>query len=127
VASPVAVTTVAPTEGAEALFASAPFGVSMTDDFDLSTSYAANALLALLFGDLPAFVERDDLECADADLSVFFLPQGGSTHRAFNMCARCPAKRECREWADDRGFEHGIFGGSTPVERHETKMGRSRT
>jgi WhiB family redox-sensing transcriptional regulator len=96
----------------------------MTDDLDPSTSVAASALLNLIYNDLPAFMERDDLACADADLSTFFLAPGARPDAAFAMCDRCPAKRECRQWADDRGFEHGIFGGSTPVERHETKMGR---
>lgn len=96
----------------------------MTDDLDPSTSVAATALLNLVFGDLPAFIERDDLACADADLSVFFLAQGRSAVPAVALCSGCPAKRECRAWADARGFEHGIFGGTTPIQRHEKKMGR---
>jgi hypothetical protein len=96
----------------------------MNDELCSSNSYAATALLALLFSDLPAFVERDDLACADAELSVFFLEQGDTPHAARELCDRCPAKRECREWAERQGLKHGIFGGATPIERHETRMGR---
>jgi hypothetical protein len=42
--------------------------------------------------------------------------------QALAVCAGCPVKAECLQYALDNALDHGIFGGTTSQERK--KMGR---
>jgi 6-phosphogluconate dehydrogenase-like protein/transcription factor WhiB len=65
---------------------------------------------------------RDHAVCRDADPELFF-PDGApgsrprQVDRAKEVCAGCPARADCLSWALERGFDYGIWGGTTADER----------
>jgi len=68
---------------------------------------------------------RDAALCAQADPETFFPEKGGSTRPAKQVCARCPVKAECLEYAlaTDQGF--GVWGGMSERERRRLTGRRS--
>ncbi len=65
---------------------------------------------------------RFQARCADQDPDLFF-PVGSSgpalrqTLRAKAVCAQCPVRAECLEWALDTRQPHGVWGGLDEHER----------
>ncbi|HET6504450.1 MAG TPA: WhiB family transcriptional regulator [Amycolatopsis sp.] len=60
--------------------------------------------------------------CRDEDPELFFPvsemgPGARQAAQAKAVCARCPVRAECLEYALDNGLDHGIFGGLTERER----------
>lgn len=48
-----------------------------------------------------------------------FFPHGRGAGVARDICAGCPVRVECLDWALDQGaWLQGIFGGTTQAERH---------
>ena len=43
-------------------------------------------------------------------------------NRAKALCATCPVRVECLEYADDNDEREGIWGGLTPTERGKTPL-----
>ena len=77
--------------------------------------------------DLPdAFLHPDwydDAACFGADFELFFPTVGGSRKQvaeAVAVCARCPVKDPCFEFAYDLEL-YGIWGGTTTGERQEMR------
>ncbi|SFP01225.1 WhiB family transcriptional regulator, redox-sensing transcriptional regulator [Amycolatopsis arida] len=77
----------------------------------------------------------DDIEwqhraaCRDEDPELFFPvsdmgPGARQTAQAKAVCARCPARIECLEYALDNGLDFGVFGGTTERERRALKRQR---
>ena len=71
---------------------------------------------------VPAWM--DDALCAQTDPEIFFPEKGGSTLAAKRVCAACPVRAECLEYAlaDERTsyvtpFHYGVYGGLSPRER----------
>jgi WhiB family redox-sensing transcriptional regulator len=67
---------------------------------------------------------RDRAACLGADPELFHSSPsdraGGGTRRearAKAVCARCPVRAECLDWATSRDIREGIWGGLTPEER----------
>lgn len=48
---------------------------------------------------------------------LFFDPQ--TEDQAVTICSTCPRQAECRAYAYDNKVEDGVWGGSTPKQRHE--------
>ena len=62
--------------------------------------------------------------CRDADTEAFFNPDylRGRNKRAREaaakaICAHCPVREACLEWALHLRETHGVWGGMTPEER----------
>lgn len=62
--------------------------------------------------------------CASADPRLFFADDGESTSkrdwrvgRAQAICARCPLRAPCLDYALTEGIEHGTWGGMTEAGR----------
>ena len=60
--------------------------------------------------------------CRDADPEIFFPvssvgPGHGEVARAKAICARCPVRRQCLQFALATRQAHGIWGGTTEEER----------
>ncbi|KSZ60056.1 WhiB family transcriptional regulator [Rhodococcus pyridinivorans KG-16] len=69
--------------------------------------------------------------CRDADGSLFFHPDNerGDAREsrmasAKKVCARCPVREKCLQYALDSGERYGIWGGLTEDER--TRVRRAR-
>jgi hypothetical protein len=67
---------------------------------------------------------RDDAACARTDPELFF-PQGQPTtaaameEAAKRICAGCPVRAECLEYALETGQHTGVWGGCTESERRQ--------
>jgi len=72
------------------------------------------------FVDLPRFVQA---KCSDVKDKDLFFPDNRSQeaerlHQLKAICASCIHSEECLEYALEKQIIHGIWGGSTPVERN---------
>lgn len=66
------------------------------------------------------WVER--AACRNSDPELFFPvsttgPAAGQVAEARAVCASCPVRAECLDWALNTGQADGIWGGTTPEER----------
>jgi len=59
--------------------------------------------------------------CLDADPEAFFPEKGGSTREAKRICAACPVREECLEYALENDERFGIWGGLSERERRRAK------
>ncbi len=65
---------------------------------------------------------RFDAACATSDPDLFF-PVGSTgtalrqAERAKQVCAGCPVRLQCLEWALETDQPHGVWGGTDEVER----------
>jgi len=73
---------------------------------------------AVLLEDLPWAA---DAKCLQADPDTFFPEKGGSTREAKRICAQCPVRAECLEYALDNDERFGIWGGLSERERRKLK------
>jgi WhiB family redox-sensing transcriptional regulator len=66
---------------------------------------------------------RDSALCAQSDPELFFPDKGGTAAPAKRVCARCPVRGECLEWALAYDIRFGIWGGLTEDQRREFRPG----
>ena len=60
---------------------------------------------------------RELAACRGADLEVFFPGRGESAEPARQVCAGCPVRQPCLDYAITNRIVHGIWGGLTERER----------
>jgi WhiB family transcriptional regulator, redox-sensing transcriptional regulator len=65
-----------------------------------------------------------DALCAQVDDDLFFPKQGGSVTGAKSVCARCPVRQKCLDYALDNGERYVIWGGLSELERRKVKRDR---
>jgi WhiB family redox-sensing transcriptional regulator len=58
------------------------------------------------------------------DPEIFFPTDGLGVQRAAAICALCPAREACLEYALRNGIQHGVFGGVS--ERARVRLRRER-
>lgn len=56
--------------------------------------------------------------------AVFFPRSGQAAHEAKSICAECPVRVECREYAIDNQILYGVWGGLTTRERKKIASDR---
>lgn len=66
---------------------------------------------------LPEFLFDPARACNGIDPEVFFPPTREYEHEAKMICAECPARAECLDWAIRTRESDGIWGGCNPKER----------
>ncbi len=59
--------------------------------------------------------------CAQTDPEAFFPEKGGSTREAKKICAQCPVRAECLEYALANDERFGIWGGLSERERRRLR------
>jgi WhiB family redox-sensing transcriptional regulator len=71
--------------------------------------------------------------CSPADAGLFFGPDGEPDwarrlreKRAKAICAPCPLRAECLEYALAEGFRHGVFGGVEMSSMNKRIAARAR-
>ena len=69
--------------------------------------------------------------CLAADPDLFFPIATGTVAaaqigQAQRICARCPVRQECFDFAVRSGETHGVWGGTTPEERIRVRRQRTR-
>ena len=60
----------------------------------------------------------DDAACREVDTAVFFPASDADADAAKAICASCPVREECLEFALESRPPEGVWGGLTPIERH---------
>jgi WhiB family redox-sensing transcriptional regulator len=65
--------------------------------------------------------------CRDRDPSFFFPSDGVGVEHARRVCAECPVKVECLEYALEYRIEHGVWGGASERERRRILRSRRQT
>ena len=55
--------------------------------------------------------------CADKHPSIFFPSDGVGVEKARRICADCPVKEPCLEYALRNRIDHGVWGGASERER----------
>jgi WhiB family transcriptional regulator, redox-sensing transcriptional regulator len=75
---------------------------------------------------------RDQAACRDVDPELFF-PAGNAgpallqIGQAKQVCAGCPVRTQCLDWALDSGQEAGVWGGTSEDERRALLYRRMHT
>ena len=68
---------------------------------------------------------RDDAECVRHPGEVDFFPERGESVRAAKaVCAQCPVKTECLEYAMQWNHLSGVWGGLSERERRQLRRRR---
>lgn len=72
--------------------------------------------------DPPAW--REHGACRGVDPNIFFPERGESCVEAKAICAGCPVRGECLDYALDLGEKFGIWGGTSERERRRMRPTR---
>ena len=56
-------------------------------------------------------------KCRDLDPTIFFPSDGIGVQVARRVCAECPMKAPCLEYALANRVDHGVWGGTSERER----------
>jgi WhiB family transcriptional regulator, redox-sensing transcriptional regulator len=62
--------------------------------------------------------------CRERPPSTFFPSDGVGVEIARRICAECPVKTHCLEYALRNGIDHGVWGGTS--ERERRRISRRR-
>jgi WhiB family redox-sensing transcriptional regulator len=68
----------------------------------------------------------DDAACRGVDTDVFFPVSEAHAEEAKAICAICPVREECLEFAVETRPPEGVWGGLTPIERHRLVRRRQK-
>jgi WhiB family redox-sensing transcriptional regulator len=58
-----------------------------------------------------------DALCAEIGGDEWYPEKGGTTRAAKRICAKCPVREECLEWALQNQERFGVWGGKSERER----------
>jgi WhiB family redox-sensing transcriptional regulator len=70
---------------------------------------------------------REEAACRGARIEVFFPGRGETAAPARQVCAQCPVRQKCLEFAVSNRIVHGIWGGLAGPERRALQSGWLRT
>ena len=59
--------------------------------------------------------------CRGVDTEIFFPTTSGEEAEALALCAECPVRTQCLEYALRSRETNGIWGGTTPEERRRIR------
>lgn len=66
---------------------------------------------------------QDDALCAQVGTEMFFPEKNGSTFDAKRVCAMCPVRRQCLEYALSMEENPvGVWGGTSVQERRKMRQ-----
>ena len=66
---------------------------------------------------------RELAACRGTDLGVFFPERGESAGPARRVCAACPVRQACLDYAISNRIAYGVWGGLTERERRALRSG----
>ena len=66
---------------------------------------------------------RELAACRGTDLEVFFPERGVSAGPARQVCAACPVRQPCLDYAITNRIAYGVWGGLTERERRALRFG----
>lgn len=62
--------------------------------------------------------------CRDLPPEIFFPVDGGGVEVARRVCARCPVRQACLEFALRHHIAHGVWGGTSERGRQRLQSAR---
>lgn len=65
-----------------------------------------------------------EASCRDQPPATFFPEDGGGVEAAKRVCARCPVREQCLEFALSHHIAHGVWGGMS--ERARQRLAAAR-
>ena len=74
--------------------------------------------------DFPEWMSRG--LCAETDPEAFFPEKGAPSRSARQVCAVCPVRDQCLEYAMEHDERFGIWGGTSARQRRALKKGGRR-
>lgn len=80
---------------------------------------SASLVLDLIDDLRPKFWDR--AACRGAGVDRWFPTQGANYRPAKRICADCPVKQECLDYALDHEIRHGVWGGTTEAKRRRLR------
>lgn len=66
----------------------------------------------------PVALSHPGRACRDVDPDTFFPDHASGYHEAVAICHTCPVEDRCLTWAIETVQSFGVYGGTTPDERH---------
>lgn len=88
---------------------------------------ARNRDLAILWSELEAVADarsqpwREHAACRGAPHHIFFTEQGQTPAAAQQVCASCPVRQECEDFALSRREDHGVWAGLSVRHRRRIR------
>lgn len=67
---------------------------------------------------------REDAACRDQDTAIFFPNNEAGATLAAEICATCPVREQCLEFALQTRQVDGVWGGLTEPERRRVRRRR---
>lgn len=67
---------------------------------------------------IPPALADERRACKDLDPDVFYPDHASGYARAVEICHTCVVEDGCRTWAVGTRQSFGVYGGTTPDERH---------
>jgi WhiB family redox-sensing transcriptional regulator len=67
---------------------------------------------------------RQQAACRDADTAIFFPDSDTEAGPALAVCATCPVREACLEFALATNQADGVWGGATETERRRLRRRR---
>lgn len=71
----------------------------------------------MTLGEVPRWHERAVCRSGDVDPALFFPDRGEDQRQVKAICAACPVREECLEYALVNVERHGIWGGMSEKQR----------
>lgn len=68
-------------------------------------------------GDVFEVEWADEARCRGVDPELFFARALSEARPAIKVCARCPVKEPCLDYAIAHDIDHGVWGGLTERQR----------
>ncbi len=64
---------------------------------------------------------RQAAACRDSEVDMFFPASEDDAEPAKAICAQCPVRYECLDWAIRTRQDYGVWGGLTESERRQLR------
>lgn len=68
---------------------------------------------------------RGQAACRNLDTEIFFPDSEADAGPALSVCAACPVRAECLDWAIATRQHDGVWGGTTESERKRIRRRRA--
>jgi len=63
-------------------------------------------------------------ECNEKPPEIFFPSDGVGVEKAKRICAECPVKEKCLDYALNNRVDHGVWGGTSERQRRRILKAR---
>jgi len=67
----------------------------------------------------------DRAACRGTDTEIFFPANADEEAEALSICATCPVRAQCLDYAVRNRETYGIWGGTTPEQRRRIRRERA--